>query len=497
MIVGKRPINIFIYCIFALFIYSLFQRIPHLDDAWLGEQVYWLNKDGVVRNVLMKHYFNNHIGILGYHKLTIWIGIIFTNLFGFSLIALKSVSLVSLIIFLAAFYYYTVIINKIVSKQGFLLVAGLFVIAPHVFEFSFVYRPEIPLMAFSFISFIFLDISRNNKRELFFVIISAIFVGASVLIHLNGLVFISSGIILLLYRKQYKSILIFVAVSISISMIYFVHFNSIQEVIQWGNIISGANSTSLISSDPISVISNLFIRLFNEHYRLFHSPKEITLTIFTILIIIFAFSQLKKQKPGLLLYLLILFLSIAIISINKSSKYSVVYYPYIVLLVIYFSKQHFSTTGSKYILPKNKQSYIFIFFIGLFIVSSLVYDIRLSIQKFSPIQNRNITEKYVLPPQTDKTIVAPMHFIFNELENYKEIISLMSFNERQKTEDQLYGDGFFITANKENIDYLIITDEYWKSLKLPDTTMSYYISNYRIIGREIGQTILVNTKLQN
>ncbi len=496
MIIGKKTIYIIAYFIFALFCFSLYKRLPHIDDAWLGEQVYWLNKDGIVKNVLMKYFLNSHNELIAYHKLTIWFGVFFVKIFGFSLLTLKSISLISLLIFLSAYYYYCVTLNKLVSKQNFILVAGLILIAPHVFEFSFVYRPELPMMATSFISFIFLDISRNNKRETLYIIGSAFFTGLSVLIHLNGLIFISASVVFLIYRKQYKSIIYFIIITLGISAYYFSHFDSIQEFNSWREIISSTEADSLKSNEFTKVLFGMLSSVFNEHLRLFHSPKEIVLTLFTVLIIVLGFSQFKKQKPGLLLYFFILFLSIAIISINKSSKYSVVYYPYIVLLIIYYVKKNFTIKGNKFIISKNSRSYLFIFFLSLFIATSLFYDILISSKKYYPSHNRNITMKYIESPSQNKTILAPMIFIFDEIDNYNEIIGLMSINERKKTEPNLKGNDFFITANNEGIDYILLTDYYWKSLDLPDTLVTQ-ISHFNIIGREYELIILQNNMISN
>ena len=89
-----------------------------------------------------------------------------------------------------------------------------------------------------------------------------------------------------------------------------------------------------------------------------------------------------------------------------------------------------------------------------------------------------------------------MIFIFNEIDNYKEIIGLMSINERKKTELNLRGNDFFITANDENIDYILLSEYYWESLDLPDTS-SVQLSYFNIIGRENGHIILENVKIHD
>ncbi len=90
-----------------------------------------------------------------------------------------------------------------------------------------------------------------------------------------------------------------------------------------------------------------------------------------------------------------------------------------------------------------------------------------------------------------------MPFIFNEIDRYGEIVSLMSYHERMKTETTLTGSGFFNTANEENIDYILINDSYWDIFKLPDTTIQEQIPYYNIIGRNNGLIMLENEKIDN
>ncbi len=486
------------FFVFALYVFSLYNRIPHIDDAWLGEQVYWFDKENIVKNVLMKHFFNSETGLIAYHKLFIWAGLGMVKVFGFSLIALKSTSLISLIVFLSVYYYYTVHQRKLLKPSEFILVAALFVIQPLVFEFSFVFRPEIMLMNIGFISFAFLERSKiNKKNRVLFVLLSAITTGIAVLVHLNGLVFIVAGFFFLIYREQYKDSAIYISVSVLVSSLYFLHFNSISDFTLWLNLIVGPSSNSLISYDIFNIITKPIIKLTNEHLRLFHSSKEISLTILLIGIIVLGFTHFKKRTPGLLLYILLMFVSIAILTVNKTSKYGLIYYPYLVLLLIFFAKNQWKSREGKYVISNKWKPLGMFVLLLVFIATSLIYNINLSIRKFSPAQNKLITDTYVKTSLSTTKIMTPMPFIFNEIDRYGEIVSLMSYHERMKTETTLTGSGFFNTANEENIDYILINDSYWDIFKLPDTTIQEQIPYYNIIGRNNGLIMLENEKIDN
>jgi len=216
-----------------------------------------------------------------------------------------------------------------------------------------------------------------------------------------------------------------------------------------------------------------------------------------IAVIVSWFKNIRKQSPGLLLYILLLFVATAVLTLNKTSKYILIYYPYLVLLLIFFSKENWKSEKGKYLITVNRNPLVVFILLMVFIVTSLIYDVNLSIKKFSPAENRYVTDAYIKTPLQTTKIMTPMPFIFNEIDRYGEIVSLMSYHERKKTETTLTGSGFFVTANEENIDYILINDSYWDIFKLPDTTIQDQIPYYNIIGRDNGLIVLENEKIVN
>lgn len=84
MKINRNILILVLSAIVLLFLYSLYQRIPNIDDAWIGEQVFWLDQDGAVINVLMKNYSDNYNGLIAYHKTFVHSGLWAMQLFGFS-----------------------------------------------------------------------------------------------------------------------------------------------------------------------------------------------------------------------------------------------------------------------------------------------------------------------------------------------------------------------------------------------------------------------------
>lgn len=69
-----------------LYVYSLWQRQPDVDDAWIGEHAYWLVKNGFVKSDLMYGITSQEIRQIVHHKLFTLNGALFVKTFGFSLL---------------------------------------------------------------------------------------------------------------------------------------------------------------------------------------------------------------------------------------------------------------------------------------------------------------------------------------------------------------------------------------------------------------------------
>ena len=475
-----------------LFVFSLYQRIPNIDDAWIGEQVFWLSEDGVVKNVLMKNYSDNQNGLLAYHKAFVYSGLWAVQLFGFSLGILKSVSLFYLVVFGAIFYYYLVKLKKILNVKQFLFVALLLLIESHIFEYSFVFRPEIMLMSTGFLSFAFLEHSfKTKKNKTLFILLSAIFAGLSALVHLNGAVFVLAGGLILLFKKQFKSLTWFTLVGFVFVFLYFSHLNSFSDVSVWFYHLMAYDSGKSDVGFGFVTLLNILLKPFEEHFRYFHSLKEIALTLLLITTLFFGFKTIKQKMPLLLPYVLILVLALGFIAPGKTAKYLIPFIPFFSLMVIIFVTDAWQTVSRKQIfIPKTKEAISIFIVLILFVGVSFAYDGYLSSKKFEPKTNKSITEQFVKKPIKETIILAPMTFIFDEIYDYKEIIGLMSFNERLKTNAKIASPQFFEITENENIDYILINQHYIEKFNLGSLNIGSTAGNYLVVGKSDGLTIL-------
>ncbi len=480
----------------VLFIYSLFGRIVHIDDAWIGEQVYWLNEIGVIRNVLMKHFSDNHISLLSYHKAFVYSGLYAVQLFGFSVWVLKSVSLFYLLLFLAIFYYYLVVSRQLVNRKQFGWVALILIIQPHIFEYSFVFRPEVMLMCTGFLVYVFLEKylqNRNNKWQ--YVVVAALFAGFGILVHLNGLIFISAGVLLLFWNRKFLAIFIFLPISLAFLYLYFSHLENYADFQLWINSMMSYNTGKNETSGLFSLLSSMFTALLNEHQRYFHSPKEIAFTILIVSSLVVAFKNARKDYPALLVFGLGLILSLGLAAQTKTVKYAIPLIPYAAILVILAAKTLWNnpvSVSSSH--QKDWRPKLLMISFLLFLAVSLLYNGLLSNEKFSVKQNQELSDQFVTTVKSQTRVLAPMTFIFDEITVYKEVVGLMSFNERAKTEKRISHLGFFEVADEEDIDYIFLSEDYVGKFKLQELIDEGNNANYRMLGRARGLTVFENKK---
>ena len=451
-----------------LYIFSLYHRNPHVDDAWIGEQVYWLNEDGLVKNVLMTNISNSEDELLVYHKAFVNSGLLMVKLFGFKLPVLKSVSLLSMLLFLFVFYFYMGDVRRLLSAKHYFLVVGLLMVNPLVFEYSFVFRPEIMLMTIGFISFIFLEQSlRYPNKKYFFVFLSAAFSALCLLIHLNGLIFVIAGAIVLLYRKEFKLFLLFSTLTFVGVYLYFLHLSSFEELIIWYNTISGFETGKATSSFDLRFIWKVILNFLDEQRRYLHSPKEAVMSLLIITSVITSYRVIKKRTPLVMPYLLILMIGLAIIAPNKTTKYLLLILPYFAMIILVAIKFHFKVKLPKReIVFHHRNSYYLFVALIIYFSFSFTYDIFISLKKHKYFTYSSITQEFVGNKAKNTIVLAPMIFIFDEILKYEEIRGLMSYKERLKTNPDLRGAEFFKLAEIENIDYVVLNKYYLKVFDL-------------------------------
>lgn len=444
-------------------------RAPDIDDAWIGEHAYWLEKEGYVKSELMRGITGQEDYMIVSHKLLVLHGAASIGVFGFSVYSLKSIGLLYFLLFLVAFYYYTCRLRKIFTPGDLLFALILIFAFPWTFKYSFLFRPEIIIMLFAFVSFILLEkylISAGKKTLI--LIPAGLVSGLAVAAHLNGLVVTGAGFLLLLLNRKWTGALLFGLASLFTTSIYFFDFNNQYSFAWWYYQISASPALDSINGIPFYL--QPIVNLLKEHQRFFHNPMIIIFSIFLISALLAGGKRFWKEQRPMSLYTLLLFILTGLVAVHKSRQYILIYFPFLVIMITHvFSYLRNGQLKSFRVGNRQTVNVILHAFFFIFLAGSTWYNMQLLRDKFSPARHREITLEFLNGTATDKVnAIAPMTFIFNEIKHFNRIHGEVCYTEMQKANPGIYGQGFLEKADEYSIGFIYLTPYYRHKLGLDD-----------------------------
>lgn len=465
---------IYFLAIFSIgfFIYSLFHRPIVLDDAWFAEQAYWFAKDGYVHTNLFEGFplYNNQM--LVYHKLHVWQGAAAYMLFGWSAYVFKAIPLPYLLIFLVLVYYF---LKKIAPKEFrkliFLIFLTLLFINHLVFQQSFEYRPEIMMMCTGFISYIFLQhaLLKNNRK---YALLSGFMAGITALFHINGLIFILSGGVFLLVKKEYKFVFWFGLGAILGFLPYFYELSSLQKLQHY---LYALRNSPAVSDEDRSMFGWLKKLVF-EYKRFTHHVYEFTYLLIFIITTSVNWKNIKNNSQlwDLLIYTLLLTVFMAMLTTGSKTSYLLYSMPYVLILVAI----NFAQT-----LQNKKLAPIFIAITMVYFITNLDRDngARSYGVPSRPEFYAHIVDKYHIKP--GESIFAPMSFIFNEIGKVR-IQSFMAYLLKYQNDiSQLTLKNVFEDIYRRKKPFVILDPGILKDLKFTPTLGEIYYG-FQYIAKE-------------
>jgi hypothetical protein len=235
--------------------------------------------------------------------------------------------------------------------------------------------------------------------------------------------------------------------------IYFYDYTSLKD---FNFFVFQVSNSPLVEQIEGSKILFWFGKVFEEHLRFFHSPPEIILSLLFITAFILLKNQFSKDKL-IYVYCLSLIFFLAVFSANKTTKYLIIYIPYILIIIlnsVELVKNNYNSYSSKniikYIYPILFFSYVIT---GISKLTSIIsykdYD-----ERFTDIYNSTFSTQ-----PNECSIVAPMEFIFYGFDKFKKIQSQLLYTELQKSDKSITGGNFLEKTKEFSIDYLLITDD--------------------------------------
>jgi hypothetical protein len=463
-----------------IFIYSLWGRMPDIDDAWIGVDAYTLAMDGYVHNDLMRGINLQEEFFVVHHKLLNLQGALLIKTFGFSLYTLKSLSLIYFIVFICLFYFYTVKWKQLFNGNDLLFSMVLLFAFPWISKYAFVYRPEIMMMTYGFVGYIFMEnyLGSAEKRgwQLF---LSGIFFGLTMATHLNGLILATAAFFLLLWNKKFGSVFVYGAGVVLAFLIYFYDYTDLSYFDLWR--LQFFNAPYLDSMDSGPAWLKPLFNLLKEHMRYFHNLKIIVYSVFLITTMLVGFKFLYRNQTNLTRFALLVAVMTGILAMHKSRQYFLLNIPYLVILITLTFKALKDGKITRFVVGKiTTINAILVFLLFVFLLASTFYNIKFSLQKFTPKQNRELALRYADGRESEMNIVAPMSFFFDEVENFKRIQSDLCYIQLQKMDSSVYGKGFLQKASTFDAELIMVEPFYQPLLgidhfSIGDTTAGYLV----------------------
>jgi hypothetical protein len=443
----------------VLLLASTYHRAIHTDDAWIGEFVYWANHDGYVRSELFRGLLHSEIYQEVYHKLFVWHSVPAIRWFGWSVYVLKSISLIYMVGVLGLSWRYLKHLPVANRQQASSLYFALLLISSFVAEYSFVFRPETMLMFLGLGSWLAL------RRALLSgavapAAVAGLLAGLAALTHLNGLIYIMAGGLLLLWRRRWAGAVVFgvlaaiIAAGYGIDMMRHDSWELFKEQMFMHPAMDNGSHG----------LGGRILYLLKEHQRFFHSPKEIALS----LLLLFAAYILYRRRPhtpefrNLVLYLVLLLLSLDLIVQAKTSKYLLLYMPYMLFLVVVaFDQLAQMPIPRLHLLARG--------LLGLYIVVNIVYTgLFMYDNRAQQAENKHLAARF--HAYWGARIIAPVNFIFPAINNFQ--IQGATYYFMEADEKRRSGQPFdlFAVAASQHIPLIILDEEAFRELKLSAPT---------------------------
>lgn len=434
-----------------------FYTIPG-DDPWFAEQAYWLAKDGVVRSEFFSTILHYGTQQFAYHKLHIWIAALAIKMFGLSFRVLNSITLSFFCVFLLVSrrYFYRFYGDK--AKDYFLVFLAFILINSLMLEMVFYYRPEIGIMCFGFIEYLFIRKSLTNDRAAY-AVSAGVFAGLCALMHLNGVIFIVAGFVLFLVNHKIKYAFWFSVAAGIVASLYFIDILPNH----WASFWMQFRHDPAIPAGEFS-ISTLAGRLLSEYHRFFRHGFEsgYSLLLLTVIVANYKFIWREPELRSCLIYFIALSLTLAAISPGKKNYYLLLAMPYAGILISATLWQVFSRIERSW--KDNILTGVSILYVVANVphAQAMINDGRKDV--VTPRENAEVM-RYFGIHKGDK-VLAPLSFVFNAVEKV-DIHGVAAYFMRAKQEGvKLSASGFFKEAEADHRKFILLRSSQAQALKL-------------------------------
>lgn len=468
----------------SLLLLGLPNRSLHIDEAILGEHAYWLARVGKVKADM---YSGIGVGweeqLLVYHRLFIWTGAGIIALFGLSLTALRLLSLAFTALLIYLLYQYCRQFLQPGRKDDhliFLLSLLLLLCNPLFFTYSYMYRPEVIEACLGFGSFFSLSVFLKNNRKKFLWLAAGL-AGLAALTHLNGLIYIGAGTLLLLYRRQTLAAVSFALAASVVTAFYAIDLLTPDA---WERFITQFRGDPALEQENLSITGRI-VKFLSEHKRYFHDFTTIPFSLLFLLSLLLNIRFLWKEQRDLLLYPFFAALGLAAISQGHTTKYALLFLPFAVLLI--------AAGFRRLLMQKPFRSRLLLTAILCYAGIQLYYVHGLY-GKEQDVSGRNKAIARHIP--AGSKVYATASFFFNEVENYK-LFSTQAYYLQVLRYHRLSWSkkDFFTHINSLGSEYIVLDllfqdNSIWQTFQAEDFTPGREFYGYRVIESDDNFVIM-------
>lgn len=430
--------------IIALLLFVAYQcdNTPRTDDEYLGEQVYWLMHIGKVKSDFGFSNLGYDVYQSIFHKLFVYTGYVFSEVFGLNLYTLHAVSLCFFAAFILVFYKWMKYRYGNIHNFRFYGVLILLLFNQDLLYAAADFRPEVMVMCLGFVSYALLMLY-SDRRKMLYLITAGMAAGLCMFAHLNGIIFIIAGLGFLLFKKEFKGFFLFGAMSCIAFLPYFADVLLHADLKYfWRQF-----THDPVVSQPHSNWYKPFLQLLEEQSRFLYNEKQVILSAMLVVVLIGSYKKLKTHNRSLLFYTLLLVVSMALLNPSKTTKYMVVYLPFLFLIIIegwYWLS----------VSDKKKTLYLFQFLLVANIAVSVFHSGRQIMLNAGNLRTGGIvTENAVIVSKIPSDIrqanvLCPRRMVFNELGQFRSLQDV----------EMIAKDDLVHFLKSSDIDYLIFSE---------------------------------------
>ncbi|WP_190277306.1 ArnT family glycosyltransferase [Taibaiella lutea] len=430
--------------IIALLLFAAYQfdNTPRTDDEYLGEQVYWLMHIGKVKSDFGFSNLGYDVYQSIFHKLFVYIGYVFSKIFGLNLYTLHAVSLCFFAAFLFVFYKWIKYRYASIHNFRFYGVLILLLFNQDLLYAAADFRPEVMLMCLGFVSYTML-MMYFDKGKMLYLILAGIAAGLCMFAHLNGVIFIIAGLGFLLLKKEFKSFFLFGIMACIAFLPYFTDILIHADLKYFWH----QFAHDPIVSEPHSNWYKPFLKLIEEQSRFLYNEKQVILTAMLMIALIGSYKKLKEHNRALLLYTLLLVVSMALLNPSKTTKYMVVYIPFIYLIIV---------EGWYWLSVSDKKKTLFVFqflfvanlAVSIFYSGRQIMENAVNLSTGGIVAENAVMASKIPTDVKQANVLCPRRMVFNELGQFKKLQDV----------EMIAKDDLVSFLRSSDVDYLIFSE---------------------------------------